>query len=231
MTLGNKYIYLNGESWLVKGVDYSQKVRRFNWNKLGGSDEALLEAQKWRDQEEQKKKDNAVGAIVEYNKVLEENKKLKEQQEADYKRLKEKEALELEKQIRIQKARERLYASKKQKEIQEDLDYFDECLTINTEQMRAKWASGVWDHLDPKGNRFAKDKGALTNWIEKYPTEATSPAGKQLIKDGCNHTSIPMVHRAYLNYKKQLEDKEKGISVKTIKELFKKDQIILSNNF
>lgn len=182
MTLGNKYIYANGECWMVKNADYSQKVRRFNWNKFGGNELALQEAQAWRDAEEQKLKDNAEGAIVEYNKVLEENKKFKEQQEAEYKKLKAKEDLEWEKEVRMQQAKARLIKNKKLKEMQEDMDYFNECLTMKIEQVRAKWDSGVWNHLDPKGNRFVTDPDALKNWIKGYPAEAETPEGKQLIK-------------------------------------------------
>jgi hypothetical protein len=168
---------------MVKGPDYSQKVRRFNWNKLGGSESALLEAQKWRDEEEQKLKDNLDFAIVEHAKTVEENKKLKEQQEADYKRLREKEELELQERLRKDRARERLLKSKKLQEIQEDLDYFNEILTMNIEQVRAKWDSGVWDHLDPKGNRFVDDPEALEKWIKSNPTDAESEIGKKLIKN------------------------------------------------
>ena len=196
------------------------------FNSYDGNQGALQAATAWRDEEEQKIVDISIGQIVEYNKVLEENKKLKEQQEADYKRLKEKEALELEKRLRIQRAKDKLYTSKIDKEKQEYLDYFEEILTLSTDQMNAKWATGVWDHLDPKGRRFATDEEAFTNWIKQYPEEASSPAGQALIKDGCNHTSVPMVHRAYLAYKKQLEDIEKGTFIKTIKELFAKDQIV-----
>ena len=124
---------------MVKNADYSQKARRFNWNKFGGKEEALLEAQTWRDTEEQKLKDNLECAIVEHTKTIEENKKLKEQQEAEYKRLKYKQELEDEKKIRMLRAEERLIKNKKLKEIQEDLDYFNECLTMNIEQFRAKW--------------------------------------------------------------------------------------------
>jgi hypothetical protein len=225
--LDKKFIYNDGQNWVVRNIAYSQKTKCFKFTKFGGTDSALLEAQKWRDEEEQKLIDIQVGQIVEYNKVLEENKKLKEQQEADYKRLKAKEELELQEKLKKQRARDKLYVSKKEKEKQEYLDYFEEILTMNIEQVRAKWATGVWDHLDPKGNRFAKDEQAFTNWIKQYPEEASSPAGQQLIKDGCNHTSIPMVHKAYLNYKKQLEDIANGTQIKTIKELFKKDQIVL----
>ena len=201
MTLGNKYIYANGESWMVKNPDYSQKARRFNWNKFGGKEAALLEAQTWRDAEEQKLKDNLECAIVEHTKTIEENKKLKEQQEAEYKRLKYKQELEDEKKIRMLRAEERLIKNKKLKEIQEDMDYFNECLTMNIEQFRAKWETGVWDHLDPKGNRYALDPDALQNWIKSYPTEAETTVGKQLIKKynsgKSDYKCVPMIERLY----------------------------------
>jgi hypothetical protein len=93
-TLGKKYIYLNGESWMVKGPNYSQKVRKFMFKTYGGNEQALLEAQNWRDVEEQKLKEIADGQIVLQSQFEDQQRKLRELQELDYKRLLEKEALE-----------------------------------------------------------------------------------------------------------------------------------------
>jgi hypothetical protein len=65
----------------------------------GGNEQALLEAQNWRDAEDQKLKEIENGQIVLKSQVEDQQRKIRELQEADYKRLLEKEAQEkLEKQ-------------------------------------------------------------------------------------------------------------------------------------
>lgn len=202
-TLAKKYIYQNGESWMVKGPCYSQKVRKFMFKTYGGNEEALQEAVKWRDGEEDKIKEIQKGQIVEYNKLKEESVKLRELQEADYKRLKEKERLEL-------------LAIQKQKKAKEDAEW------VASEQ---KLDIKLWK-VEMKNN--------YDYWQEKYPEEAATEEGKELILHGYIASnffgketipSVDKIQKSYLLIKKYAEQSANGVKLK-IKDVFRKDQII-----
>jgi hypothetical protein len=95
VSLNKKYIYLNGESWMVKGPNYSQKVRKFMFKTYKGNEEALQAAISWRDSEDEKITEREKSQIVLKSTLEEEQRKLRELQESDYRRLLEKERLEL----------------------------------------------------------------------------------------------------------------------------------------
>jgi hypothetical protein len=203
-TLGKKYIYLNGESWMVKGPGYSQKVRKFMFKTFGGNDEALQEAMKWRDQEEDKLKEIQNGQIVLQTQFEDQQKKLRELQDADYRRLKDKERLEL-------------LAIEKEKKAKEDAEW------VASEQ---KLDLKLWK-VEMKNN--------YDYWKEKYPEEAATEEGKDLILHGYIASnflgketipSIDKIQKSYLLVKKYAEQRAKGIKL-TIKDVFRKDQIIL----
>jgi hypothetical protein len=185
---------------MVKGPDYSQKVRKFMFKTFGGNNEALQEAMKWRDQEEDKLKERQNGQIVLQSQFEDQQKKLRELQEADYRRLKEKERLEL---LAIEKQKEKDWIAS-----EHALD-------------QKLWKRDFTDNYD--------------YWIQKYPVEAATPEGKNLIKDGYIALgmfgmecipSVDAIQKGYLQRKKLNELIEQGVKLK-IKDVFRKDQIIL----
>ena len=202
-TLGKKYIYLNGESWMVKGPNYSQKVRKFMFKTYGGNEQALLEAQAWRDAEEQKLKEIEDGQIVLQSQFEDQQRKLRELQEADYKRLLEKEV------------QEKLEKQKKKKEEE------DAAWVLSEHKLDAK----LWK-VEMKNN--------FDYWMEKYPEEAKTPEGKNMVMDGFIALqfygkdfipSVDAIHKGYLVRKTLKEQEEKGIKLK-INDVFKKNQIV-----
>jgi hypothetical protein len=204
MPLGMKYIYSDGQNWVVRNIKYSLKTKAFRFSKFGCKEDALQEAIKYRDYEEAKIQEIENGQIVEYQKVLEENKKLKEQQEADYKRLLEKEKLEL-----IEKRKK--------------IDAEESAAWVASEQA---YDAKIWSKVNIKDN--------FDYWKEKYPEEAATKEGMTLVRDGYiaagifgSHyiPSVDNIQKGYLSIVALQKQVDKGVKL-TIANVFKKNQII-----
>ena len=203
MSLGMKYIYSDGQNWVVRNAKYSLKTKAFRFSKFGSKEEALDEAIIFRDCEEAKLKEIEDGQIVLQSQFEDQQRKLKELQEADYKRLLEKEA------------KEKLEKQKKKKE--ED----DAAWVLSEQKLDAKlWKVQMKDNYD--------------YWKEKYPEEAATPEGINMVMDGYialqfmgqeHIPSVDAIHKGYLVRKMLKEQEQKGIKLK-INDIFKKNQII-----
>ena len=195
---------------MVKGpytdtVRYSQKVKKFLFKTYGGSDQALQEAVNWRDQEEEKIKEIQNGQVVLQSQFEEQQRKLRELQDADYRRLKEKERLEI-------------LAKQKEKEKADLAEWI-----VSEQKLDTKlWKRDITNNYD--------------YWQTKYPEEAATPVGKNLIIDGYIALgfygmefipSVDAIQKGYLLRKKLADQLEKGIKLK-IKDVFRKDQITLA---
>jgi hypothetical protein len=146
--LGRKYCCNDGNNWVVRNAAYGQ-TKAFKFTKYGGADEALIEAMKWRD-EQQKIIDDAAIAVA--------NAKAEKERLEDEERAKMTKAQQKKEELRIRRMLED-NAEKESKEqkakrliVEEDCARFRECLSVNTEEFRRRDSTGDFAYI----KHFAK---------------------------------------------------------------------------
>jgi hypothetical protein len=64
--MDSKYIYPDGNSYIVRNTEYEQKTKKFNFGKYASKEVAFVEARKWRDEQELRLQEIQASQLVIY---------------------------------------------------------------------------------------------------------------------------------------------------------------------
>lgn len=113
--MDSKYIYVDGNSYIVRNTEFLQKTKKFNFAKYASKEEAFVDAKKWRDEQEKRLQEIVASQLT----IYKETKAAKEKAEQR--------VWELEKEKREKEERE--IAEKQAKQYFDDLSKTKQELT------------------------------------------------------------------------------------------------------